>query len=298
MPAAVVLAPLAFIIANLLIYWSGFEVLWKLGICIVIGYVLIGISMAFDPQRPPLDWKSAQWLPVYLIGMGIISWQGQFSGGAVQAPAAADQHRQHPVLVGHAGGRRRSAWSSTSGRGHQAAAGGDARAGQQAGRRSGRTAARRCTALSPRRNTVSDPVARRGPARLARGVTPAPRHKDAGRALRAAAGRGRPVADQHPAHDQRPGTGPKRRAVHRARAPGCPTRATSRRRLAPGRALDEQQARAAPDARRARPGRGGSGGCGAGEQPVARAQGGLHGLLGDRDPRWPAHASLRAAVHV
>ena len=45
---------------------------------LLIGYVVIGISMAFDPQRPPLDWKSAQWLPVYLVGMGIISWQGQF----------------------------------------------------------------------------------------------------------------------------------------------------------------------------------------------------------------------------
>ena len=52
----------------------------------MIGYVLIGICMAFDKERPPLDWKSAQWLPVYLIGMGIISWQGQFSGGAVAAP--------------------------------------------------------------------------------------------------------------------------------------------------------------------------------------------------------------------
>ena len=82
------LAPLAFILANLIIYWSGFEVLWKLAIAIVIGYVLIGIFMAFDPQRPPLDWKSAHWLPVYLIGMGIISWQGQYSGAAATtAPA-------------------------------------------------------------------------------------------------------------------------------------------------------------------------------------------------------------------
>jgi hypothetical protein len=81
-----VLAPLAFIMSNLIIYWSGFEVLWKLAIAIVIGYVLIGISMAFDPQRPPLDWRSAQWLPVYLIGMGIISWQGQYSGGGVAPP--------------------------------------------------------------------------------------------------------------------------------------------------------------------------------------------------------------------
>jgi amino acid transporter len=86
MPGAEVLAPVGFIVANLIIYWSGFEVLWKLGICIVIGYILIGISMAYDKQRPPLDWKSAQWLAPYLIGMGIISWLGQFSGGAVAAP--------------------------------------------------------------------------------------------------------------------------------------------------------------------------------------------------------------------
>ena len=81
MPAAGFLTPAAFVIANLLIYWSGFEVVWKLGIVLVIGYVLIGISMAFDKQRPPLDWKSAVWLPVWLIGIGIISWQGQYGPG-------------------------------------------------------------------------------------------------------------------------------------------------------------------------------------------------------------------------
>jgi amino acid transporter len=86
MPGATVLSPIAFIVANLLIYWSGFETIWKLGICIIIGYVLIGIAMAFDPQRPKLDWKAATWLPAYLLGMGIISWQGQFSGGAKLAP--------------------------------------------------------------------------------------------------------------------------------------------------------------------------------------------------------------------
>jgi len=86
MPAAGFLAPFAFIIADLLIYWSGFEVVWKLGVVLVIGYILIGIGMALDPQRPPLDWKSAVWLPVWLVGLGIISWQGQYSGGAVASP--------------------------------------------------------------------------------------------------------------------------------------------------------------------------------------------------------------------
>ena len=87
--AAAFFAPVGFIIANFIIYWSGFEVIWKLGIVMVIGYVIIAACMAFDSQRPKLDakaWRAASWLPVYLIGMGIISWLGQYSGGAALAP--------------------------------------------------------------------------------------------------------------------------------------------------------------------------------------------------------------------
>jgi amino acid transporter len=86
MPGATVLGPAAFIIANLIIYWGGFLTIWKLGIVMVVGYVIIAIFMAFDSQRPKLEWKSALWLPVYLIGLGIISWLGAYSGGAVKPP--------------------------------------------------------------------------------------------------------------------------------------------------------------------------------------------------------------------
>ena len=86
-PWGKVFAPLSFVIADLLIYWNGFEPFVKFAIVLLIGYLLIGISMAFDEQRPPLDWRNAVWLPVWLIGMGIISWQGQYSGGAVLPPA-------------------------------------------------------------------------------------------------------------------------------------------------------------------------------------------------------------------
>jgi amino acid transporter len=96
MPAAIVLAPLAFAVADLLIYWSGFEVVWKLGVVLILGYVIMGIFMAFDSQRPPLDWKSAVWLPVWLIGMGIISWQGQYSG-------TSDKHPLPPTNTFHIG---------------------------------------------------------------------------------------------------------------------------------------------------------------------------------------------------
>jgi amino acid transporter len=81
MPGAVVLGPLSFVVANLIIYWSGFETVWRLGIAIIVGYILIGITMAVEKDKPALNLKSAQWLPVYLIGMGIISWQGGFGSG-------------------------------------------------------------------------------------------------------------------------------------------------------------------------------------------------------------------------
>jgi len=81
MPAAAVLAPVAFIIANLIVYWSGWDTLWKLGLAIVLGYVVIGVAMMFDQDRPKLEWKSATWLPVYLAGMGVVSWFGGFGGG-------------------------------------------------------------------------------------------------------------------------------------------------------------------------------------------------------------------------
>jgi amino acid transporter len=86
LPAERVLAPLAFVVANLLMYFTGLETIWKFGVVLIIGYLLLGTSMAFDKQRPPLDWKSAVWLPVWLVGIGIISWQGQYAGGAVAPP--------------------------------------------------------------------------------------------------------------------------------------------------------------------------------------------------------------------
>jgi amino acid transporter len=92
MPVAWFLAPAAFAVADLLIYWSGFEVVWKLGVVLILGYVIMGIFMAFDPQRPPLDWKSAVWLPVWLIGLGIISWQGQYFNNSY-----TDKHPLPPV---------------------------------------------------------------------------------------------------------------------------------------------------------------------------------------------------------
>jgi amino acid transporter len=78
LPGAFVLAPLAFIFANLIIYWSGFETLWKLGVAIIAGYLLILMHFSDNPHAPKINWSKSAWLGAYLLGMGIISWQGQF----------------------------------------------------------------------------------------------------------------------------------------------------------------------------------------------------------------------------
>lgn len=73
-PAGVVMAPLAFVVANFIILWSGWETAWKLGVAILIGYVILTVNRVFklNPTTPVLDWRAAQWLPVYLVGMGLI----------------------------------------------------------------------------------------------------------------------------------------------------------------------------------------------------------------------------------
>jgi amino acid transporter len=80
LPAAGVFAPLAFAVANLLILWSGWTTDWKLGVAILIGYLILTLNQVFNlnPTKPVFEVRSAVWLPVYLIGMGLIVYFSDF----------------------------------------------------------------------------------------------------------------------------------------------------------------------------------------------------------------------------
>jgi amino acid transporter len=79
-PAGRVLAPLAFVVANLLILWSGWDTDWRLGVAILIGYAILVATRLFklNPRLPVLDLRAASWLPVYLVGMGVIVYLSDF----------------------------------------------------------------------------------------------------------------------------------------------------------------------------------------------------------------------------
>ncbi len=75
-------------VANLIIYWAGWDTLWRLGFAILLGYILLGSYAWYAtskrlPDAPRLDFRAAQWLPGYLIGLGVISWLGGFGGRGV-----------------------------------------------------------------------------------------------------------------------------------------------------------------------------------------------------------------------
>ncbi|XCM78935.1 APC family permease [Kitasatospora sp. HUAS MG31] len=85
LPGGQVIAPLSFVVSSLIIYWAGWETLARLGVAILIGYVLLGGYAAYAIRKglanaPKMEWKAAQWLPVYLVGLGVTSWQGSFGG--------------------------------------------------------------------------------------------------------------------------------------------------------------------------------------------------------------------------
>jgi amino acid transporter len=77
LPFGEVFSPVAFVVASWIIMWSGWETNWKLGILVVIGCLLI-----FNREMKPdvMNWRSAVWLPVYLVGIGTITFFSTFSG--------------------------------------------------------------------------------------------------------------------------------------------------------------------------------------------------------------------------
>jgi amino acid transporter len=86
LPAAGVLSPLAFIVAGLIILWSGWDTDWKLGLAILLGYVILGLTRVFNlnTHNPVMQWRAAVWLPVYLVGLGLITYLSPY--GPLKSP--------------------------------------------------------------------------------------------------------------------------------------------------------------------------------------------------------------------
>jgi amino acid transporter len=94
LPFYQVLAPLAFICASLVIYWSGWTTDGTLGLVIIIGYIIMIASrlLHLNPHQPVIDWRSGIWVIAYMIGLGLISYFGNFRPGPIFAGVGIFKH--------------------------------------------------------------------------------------------------------------------------------------------------------------------------------------------------------------
>jgi amino acid transporter len=75
--AAGVVAPIAFIVSNWIIYWTGYAVAeWIFGA--VFAYIAVCLAWYFVARRPrrELGWREGWWVIPYLAGMWVVSYLG------------------------------------------------------------------------------------------------------------------------------------------------------------------------------------------------------------------------------
>ena len=77
------LAPAAFVVASEILLFTGWAVVWKLIVAILIGFVLLLLSYVTESHELDLslDWRSSAWLAPYLLGMAALSYVSSFDTG-------------------------------------------------------------------------------------------------------------------------------------------------------------------------------------------------------------------------
>jgi amino acid transporter len=71
---------LAFYSSNLIVYWAGWDVDWKLFVAILFGFVLLAVFKAAGAGRmEQMDWRSgATWVLPWLGGLALVSYLGSY----------------------------------------------------------------------------------------------------------------------------------------------------------------------------------------------------------------------------
>ncbi|MGH3412095.1 MAG: APC family permease [Marmoricola sp.] len=77
-----IIAPLALLSTNLIMYWSGWDQVWKMMLAVVLGYVLLVFFQLSDRKKraPKLDIAHGWWVLVWFAGITLVSYLGSYAG--------------------------------------------------------------------------------------------------------------------------------------------------------------------------------------------------------------------------
>ncbi|HET9648499.1 MAG TPA: APC family permease [Microlunatus sp.] len=78
MPFPKVLLPVSFAFSSLLIYWGGWNTMWKLLVALLVGLMLYGYGVALKETAGNLKLRSAVWIGPWMLGLTLISLWGNY----------------------------------------------------------------------------------------------------------------------------------------------------------------------------------------------------------------------------
>ncbi len=70
---------LAFLSSNLIVIWSGWGIIWKLMLVVVLGLILFAIQeIGWGKHTPEVELRPGMWVIVWLAGLTLISWLSRY----------------------------------------------------------------------------------------------------------------------------------------------------------------------------------------------------------------------------
>jgi amino acid transporter len=89
-PAPKVVLPAAFISANLITYWGGFDTTWRLATAMAVGLVIFAIGAWRAKTGVQRMVRSALWIAPWMLGHVVIGYLGRYGGGTNDLPMWID----------------------------------------------------------------------------------------------------------------------------------------------------------------------------------------------------------------
>ncbi|QHG92619.1 APC family permease [Coxiella endosymbiont of Amblyomma sculptum] len=92
LPLVTIWSFIGFYICTLIVYWTGWNVVSKLGISLVVSLVLFIVYRLFSerPRGIYMNWCASLWMWPYLVGLSVISYLGSYGGGCGKIPFGWD----------------------------------------------------------------------------------------------------------------------------------------------------------------------------------------------------------------
>ncbi len=101
LPFGDLLPYLAFLASGLLVFWSGWAIVEKTLIALLVGYVVFVVySMVARHRMPPLDLKAGSWFPIWVGGLVLLSYLGDIDASAPAASGIVLDGGDGPIGLG------------------------------------------------------------------------------------------------------------------------------------------------------------------------------------------------------